>query len=54
MQYHHISTQFDVQLEQVRSKILHMGAAVEDQLSLAVRALQYPLRLPDSSFFVAP
>jgi phosphate transport system protein len=40
MQHNHISTQFDVQLEQVRSKILHMGGAVEDQLSLAVRALQ--------------
>jgi phosphate transport system protein len=39
MQYNHISTQFDVQLEQVRSKVLHMGGAVEDQLTLAVRAL---------------
>jgi phosphate transport system protein len=39
MQYNHISTQFDAQLEQVRSKVLHMGGAVEDQLSLAVRAL---------------
>jgi len=39
MQYKHISTQFDAQLEQVRSKVLHMGGAVEDQLSLAVRAL---------------
>ena len=40
MQHNHISTQFDVQLEQVRSKVLHMGGAVEDQLSLAVQALQ--------------
>jgi phosphate transport system protein len=40
MQHNHICTQFDVQLEQVRSKVLHMGGAVEDQLSLAVRALQ--------------
>ena len=40
MQHNHISTQFDVQLEQVRSKVLHMGGVVEDQLSLAVRALQ--------------
>jgi phosphate transport system protein len=40
MQHNHISTQFDVQLEQVRSKVLHMGGAVEDQLSLAVRALK--------------
>ena len=39
MQYNHISTQFDAQLEQVRSKVLHMGGAVEDQLSLALRAL---------------
>jgi len=40
MQHNHISTQFDAQLEQVRSKVLHMGGVVEDQLSLAVRALQ--------------
>src|SRR3972149_6771009 len=40
MQHNHISTQFDAQLEQVRSKVLHMGGAVEGQLSLAVRALQ--------------
>src|ERR1700690_3687132 len=40
MQHNHISTQFDAQLEQVRSKVLHMGGAVEDQLSLALRALQ--------------
>jgi len=40
MQHNHISTQFDAQLEQVRSKVLHMGGAVEDQLSLAVRTLQ--------------
>jgi phosphate transport system protein len=40
MQHNHISSQFDAQLEQVRSKVLHMGGAVEDQLSLAVRALQ--------------
>jgi phosphate transport system protein len=39
MQHSHISTQFDAQLEQVRSKVLHMGGAVEDQLSLAVQAL---------------
>jgi phosphate transport system protein len=39
MQYNHISTQFDTQLEQVRSKVLQMGGAVEDQLALAVRAL---------------
>src|SRR5487761_2496575 len=39
MQHNHISTQFDAQLEQVRSKVLHMGGAVEDQSSLAVRAL---------------
>lgn len=39
MQYNHISTQFDAQLEQLRSKVLHMGGAVEDQLTLAVRAL---------------
>jgi phosphate transport system protein len=39
MQHNHISTQFDAQLEQVRSKVLHMGGAVEDQLSLAVQAL---------------
>ncbi len=36
----HTSTQFDAQLEQVRSKVLYMGGAVEDQLSLAVQALQ--------------
>jgi len=40
MQHNHISTQFDAQLEQVRSSVLHMGGAVEDQLSLAVRALE--------------
>jgi phosphate transport system protein len=40
MQHNHISTQFDAQLELVRSKVLHMGGAVEDQLSMAVRALQ--------------
>ena len=40
MQHNHTSTQFDAQLEQVRSNVLHMGGAVEDQLSLAVQALQ--------------
>ena len=36
----HTSTQFDAQLEQLRSEILRMGGAVEDQLSLAVQALK--------------
>lgn len=36
----HTSTQFDAQLEHVRAEVLRMGGAVEDQLSLAVRALQ--------------
>ncbi|MBE0620450.1 MAG: phosphate signaling complex protein PhoU [Burkholderiales bacterium] len=40
MQHKHTSSQFDAQLEQIRSKVLHMGGAVEDQLSLAVRSLQ--------------
>jgi phosphate transport system protein len=40
MQHNHISTQFDAQLEQVRSSVLHMGGVVEDQLSLAVQALE--------------
>ena len=40
MQHNHISSQFDIQLEQIRSRVLQMGGAVEDQLSLAVRALQ--------------
>jgi len=40
MQQNHISTQFDAQLEQVRSKVLYMGGTVEDQLSMAVKALQ--------------
>jgi phosphate transport system protein len=40
MQHKHISTQFDSQLEQVRSKVLHMGGAVENQMSLAVLALK--------------
>lgn len=40
MQHNHISTQFDAQLDLVRSKALQMGGAVEDQISLAVRALQ--------------
>jgi phosphate transport system protein len=40
MRQNHISTKFDAELEQVRSKVLHMGGAVEDQLALAVRALQ--------------
>ena len=40
MQHNHISTQFDAQLEQVRNAVLHMGGAVEDQLSLAVQALE--------------
>jgi phosphate transport system protein len=40
MQHNHISTQFDAQLEQVRTSVLHMGDAVEDQLSLAVQALE--------------
>ena len=40
MQHKHTSTQFDAQLEQVRSEVLRMGGAVEDQLSLAVQALQ--------------
>jgi phosphate transport system protein len=40
MQHKHISTRFDAQLEQVRSKVLYMGGAVEDQMSLAVRALK--------------
>lgn len=40
MQHNHISTQFDAQLEQARTSILHMGGAVEDQLALAVQALE--------------
>ncbi len=40
MQNNHISTQFDAQLEQVRTRVLRMGGAVEDQLSLAVQALE--------------
>jgi len=40
MPHNHTSTQFDAQLEQVRSEVLRMGGAVEDQLSLAVQALK--------------
>ena len=40
MQLDHTSTQFDAQLEQLRSEVLRMGGVVEDQLSLAVQALQ--------------
>jgi len=40
MQHNHTSTQFDAQLDQVRSEVLRMGGAVEDQLSLAVQALE--------------
>jgi phosphate transport system protein len=40
MPHNHTSTQFDAQLEQVRSEVLRMGGVVEDQLSLAVQALQ--------------
>lgn len=40
MQHKHTSSQFDAQLEQVRTEVLRMGGAVEDQLALAVRALQ--------------
>jgi phosphate transport system protein len=40
MQHSHISTQFDAQLEQVRTSVLHMGGAVEDQLALAVQSLE--------------
>jgi phosphate transport system protein len=40
MQHSHISTQFDAQLEQVRTSVLHMGGAVEDQLAIAVQSLE--------------
>jgi phosphate transport system protein len=40
MQHNHISTQFDAQLEQVRTSVLHMGGMVEDQLLHAVQALE--------------
>ena len=35
----HISTQFNDQLEEVRSKVLQMGGIVEEQVGNAVRAL---------------
>jgi len=40
MQSKHTSSQFDSQLEQIRSEVLRMGGAVEDQLLQAVRALE--------------
>jgi len=40
MQHKHTSSQFDAQLDHIRSEVLRMGGAVEDQLLLAVRALQ--------------
>jgi phosphate transport system protein len=40
MQHKHTSSQFDAQLDQIRSEVLRMGGAVEDQLLQAVRALQ--------------
>lgn len=36
---HHISRQFNEELEEVRSKVLQMGGIVEEQLGSAVRAL---------------
>jgi phosphate transport system protein len=36
---HHISQQFNEELEEVRSKVLQMGGVVEEQLERAVRAL---------------
>ena len=36
---HHISQQFNEELEDVRSKVLQMGGIVEEQLEKAVRAL---------------
>lgn len=36
----HTSSQFDAQLEHLRSEVLRMGGTVEDQLSIAVQALQ--------------
>jgi len=36
---HHISQQFNEELEDVRSKVLQMGGVVEEQLDKAVRAL---------------
>jgi phosphate transport system protein len=36
---HHISQQFNEELEDVRSKVLQMGGVVEEQLEKAVRAL---------------
>ena len=40
MQHKHTSTQFDAQLDQVRTEVLHMGGVVEQQLALAVQALR--------------
>jgi phosphate transport system protein len=36
---HHISQQFNEELEEVRSKVLQMGGVVEEQLEKAIRAL---------------
>ena len=36
---HHISQQFNEELEDVRSKVLQMGGVVEEQLDKAIRAL---------------
>lgn len=36
---HHISQQFDVELEQLRSRVFTMGGLVEQQLSDAIKAL---------------
>ena len=36
---HHISRQFNEELEEVRSKVLQMGGVVEEQLGMAVKAL---------------
>ncbi len=36
---HHISAQFDNELEEIRSKVLNMGGLVEEQLANAIQAM---------------
>ncbi|MGH8670730.1 MAG: phosphate signaling complex protein PhoU [Burkholderiales bacterium] len=49
MQTEHTSKQFDAELEAVRSRVLHMGGMVEQQIKHAIEALTTgDLRLADS------